>query len=331
MTVTNVMVTKIEESEIDENTSMELRKDFMPFFDQANEWAKQAKLIVVKSADQVEDIKLARKLRLDFKNLRVSVEKKRLSRKAGLTREGKAIDGVSNIVKALIVPIEEHLQEQEDFVKIEEQRIKEELREKRVQELEKYNVDVTNFRDLSEMPKESFAQLVENSKNAFALKKEAERKLEQERIDREKAENEERERHRVENEKLKKEAAEREKAIEIERKKQEQILAEQKAIAEKEAAEREKAQAALRAKEEADEKAQIAAQRIKDAEIAAADKAEKEANLAPDKKKLESLAVMITRVGMPDVKAPKAKKILEQVVSGLNDISGMIKRETLKL
>jgi hypothetical protein len=33
-------------------------------------------------------------------------------------REGKAVDGIANVLKALIVPLEEHLDKQERFVEI---------------------------------------------------------------------------------------------------------------------------------------------------------------------------------------------------------------------
>jgi hypothetical protein len=58
---------------------------------------------------------------------------------------------------------------------------------------------------------------------------EAEKKAEEARIQKEKEEAAERERIKVENERLKKEAEEKEKALEVERKKQAEILAKQKA------------------------------------------------------------------------------------------------------
>jgi len=80
----------------------------------------KANAIKVTGAGDVAAMKLARTTRLSLKNIRVEVEKTRKSLKEESLREGKAIDGMANIVKFLIVPVEQGLQEKEDFVKLAE-------------------------------------------------------------------------------------------------------------------------------------------------------------------------------------------------------------------
>jgi len=327
----NALILKLNQSEINQAMADDLKDTFMPFFEQAEEWTNKAKAIVVIGADQKEEIELARTARINLKDIRIAVEKTRKTKKEESLRQGKAIDGMANVIKFLIVPIEEHLLEQENFVKIQEQKVKAELKDKRELELAEYEVFDTSFYNLADMPEENYLALVENSNVAFRLKKDAERKQEEKRIADEKAAQEEREKFRKENEKLKKEAAEKERLAEIERKKQEKILAEQREKAEKEAAEREKLEAKIQKDKE--DAAIAEANRIEkeNAEIERLEEIKRQSELAPDKKKLEQLAVTITQIQLPELKDEKAKVIIKKVVKILNDASNLIKQECLNL
>lgn len=326
---------------VDKSTAIKLQETFNPFFEKAQEWKKEAEAIVVTSSEQTEDMALAREIRLELKHIRTETEKKRKAMKEESLRTGKAIDGIANVIKFLIVPIEEYLQEQEDYVKREKERKKIELTEKRIAELSQYEVETEHY-NLSDMSEAGYNQLLETSKIIFEQKREAERKAEEERIAREKAEAEENERIRKENERLKKEAEERERQAKIERKKQEEAKRieqekrekeetarkikeekERKAHEEKikkEREAREKVERELKAKKEAEEKAK------RDRE-----EQERQAKLAPDKKKLESLAVRIMEIELPDVTSSGAKKILESAVELLNKTSNYIKQKSIDL
>lgn len=327
----NALALQLKENNIEQETAISLKNSFMPYFEQAEMLGKKAKEIVIKSADQIEEIKIAREARLQLKNIRVNVERTRKELKEESLRKGKAIDGLANVIKYLIVPIEEHLQKQEDFVKIQEQLKKDQLRDERKAELVKYDVVETDFYNLGGMAENSYNQLLKNSKLSYQAKIDLANKMEDERIAHEKAELEERERIKKENKRLQEEAEKREKEMEVERKKQQNILAKQKAKADAERKERERLENEIREKKEAEEKAQM--ELIEKERKLAEEKAEaeREEKIAPDKIKLEKLALNITRIEMPELKDEKAKDIILNVVDLLNDASNFIKRECINL
>ena len=99
----------------------DLMKSFAGYFNQARTLAEEAKSIVVKDETQTDLMLKARETRLALKNIRVEAEKTKIQLKEQSLREGNAIQGVYNVIKALIVPVEEHLEKQEKFIeKIEE-------------------------------------------------------------------------------------------------------------------------------------------------------------------------------------------------------------------
>jgi hypothetical protein len=217
---------------------------FTPFFEQAREWREKAGKLVITDASQVAEMKLARQSRLALKEIRINVERARRQAKEDSLRRGKAIDGLANVLKFLIEPIESHLLEQESFAERQEAARKARLIEERTAALVAYGVDPSFF-SLAEMPAEHFDKLLNSAKVAHEAKLAAEakakeearlaaEKAEQERIAREKAEAEERERIRLENERLKREALEREAREKAERERQE---AERKAAQERAVAE----------------------------------------------------------------------------------------------
>src|SRR5450755_2638315 len=71
--------------------------------------------LIVTDEAQADIMQDARRRRLAIKAVRVEVENTRKSLKEQSLREGKAIDGMANIIKALIIPVEEHLEKQEKF------------------------------------------------------------------------------------------------------------------------------------------------------------------------------------------------------------------------
>ena len=85
---------------------------FSDYFKIAADWEAKAKTIVITDDSQTAEMAMARVGRLFLREKRIAVEKTRKELKESLVREGKAIDGISNILKALIVPIEEHLEKQ---------------------------------------------------------------------------------------------------------------------------------------------------------------------------------------------------------------------------
>ena len=112
------LATIVKESGLDSTKAQVLLDKFNDYFKIAAEWEKKAKTIVVTNESQTADMKMARTGRLFLREKRIAIEKTRKVLKEDALREGKAIDGIANILKALIVPIESYLERQEKFVEL---------------------------------------------------------------------------------------------------------------------------------------------------------------------------------------------------------------------
>ncbi len=143
---------------------------FHEYFAMADEWKEKAQNIVVTDASQEVEMKMARSARLFLREKRLAIEKTRKSLKEQALREGKAIDGIANVLKALIVPIEEHLSAQENFIEIKAQEAAALEREKLEAEAEKKRIADEKARVVQE---------IKNKKEAEKLAKER-KKLEAE-------------------------------------------------------------------------------------------------------------------------------------------------------
>src|SRR5438105_901045 len=77
---------------------------FQPLFNQAEEWRKKVEAINITDVSQVREMKLARETRLALKEIRVNTEHARKKLKENCLREGKAIEGIANVIKFLIEP-----------------------------------------------------------------------------------------------------------------------------------------------------------------------------------------------------------------------------------
>ncbi len=106
----------VAESGLEPSKAQVMLDKFSEYFKLAAEWEQKAKTIVVTDESQVTEMKMARVGRLMLKEKRVELEKTRKSLKEQALREGKAIDGIANALKAVIVPIEEDLYNKEHFV-----------------------------------------------------------------------------------------------------------------------------------------------------------------------------------------------------------------------
>lgn len=270
--IENKLEIMVREAELEPTKARYIKEKFNDYFDIADEWTIKARAIKVTNASQTGDMAMAREGRLFLKEKRCAIETARKELKEQCLREGKAIDGISNVLKALIVPIEDYLDKQEHFVEIQEEAKRETIR------------------------------------------LEVEKRIEEERIAKEKADAEALEKARMENEKLKAEAEAREKKIALERKKQEVSLAKERAKAQAERDEQEQILAKERqmadvAKREAEAKARLErekqektlanerakAKRLKELadEKAQAEKEKAQAKLEIEKKEKERLAELL--------------------------------------
>ena len=308
--VVNPLELVVKESGIEPTEANTILTSFNNFFVEASKFEKRAKEIVVTDISQIADMAEARKIRLELKNIRVNAEKVKTNLKADIILKGKAIDGIYNVIKALVVPLEDHLEQQEKFADIWAEAQAEKKYSGRVEAMSAYVDDVTlyNLRDMSE---EAFDKLLENSKIAFDQKQEAIRLAELKSIEDAKAKAIEDERIRKENETLKKEKEEREEKEKIEnekREKEEKARKDEDDRKEKEHQEKlkierekiEKLEREAKEKKEADEKAK------RDEEIRLAkEKAEQEekdrqAKLAPEKDKLFAYSESIKAIESPE-------------------------------
>jgi len=328
------------ESGLSDDKHNALAKSFNPFAEEMTGLIKTAGTIEVTDANDIDAMKLARKTRLELRRVRVDVEKSRKSLKESALREGKAIDGMANIIKFMIVPVEEALQAKEDFVRIAEKRRIAAMVDNRTAELEAVGMDCTHL-DLGAMSDAAYATLYATAKagndaRIKAEKEEADR-IEADRIATEKADADQRkkdaaERKQIEsdNAKLRKEAEEREKVLAAERKKE---AAAQAVKDKKAAAERKKLEAAQAATEKklaaerataknlADDAAK-AEQDRKDSEAQklADEKAAEQARLAaPDADKLRALDQSICQLAIPSVSGEVARDAITDVRSGMNE------------
>jgi hypothetical protein len=301
----------VRESGLEATKAQVILTKFTNFFELAAEWELKAKALIVRDEKDVAGMQQAREGRLMLKAKRIDIENTRKTLKEQSLREGKAIDGIANILKGLIVPIEEHLERQEKYAETKAA----ELYALRVRErsalMESFPLVVTDLTVLGRMDDATwdvyFTGICKQEEDRIA----AEQKAEDERMEREKREAVEREQIRQENERLKAEAAERDKAIAAERAKaeKERKAQEAKLKAEREARECAEAELAVIAEAEKDE------QRRRKAE-------ERKAKMAPDRDTLIALTERIKGVldTAPVFTDPAVKLIADRVRSGLESL-----------
>lgn len=267
-----------------------LRAAFEEMFDNADEWAKRAASIRVTGEDQVREMKLARETRLALREIRVKGEKARKRLKENIVRQGKAIDGIANVLKALIEPLEEKLLIDETFAERAEDVRQKALAESRSAALTAYGVDPTTYVNLGVMAAETWETTLETAKRAHEqrlaeAKKQEDIRLEAERIAAERAANERKEAARVEAERIERERVQAEENA--------KLKAEAEARELEAKAEREKHAAEIKAKDEA-AAAELARQeaevRAKDGEVLKERAKAEEARLAKEKAELDAKA-----------------------------------------
>jgi colicin import membrane protein len=322
---------------IEESRAKEVEAVFTPMLKKMSELEDDYNKIL--SLEITPDTcKAAKELRLQYVKVRTATAEIHKKAKSFYLNGGRFIDGWKNAQLFASQSKEESLANIENhFINLERER-KETIRAERISLISPYVEDVNTYM-LGEMSNDGFNKLLAGAKLQYEMRIEAERKAEEERIERERAEEEERERQRLENIRLKKEAEEREKQFAEERERQikeqerkdAEINAERERLkkeswdflqqAKKEKEERERIEAELKQKMELEKKAiEDEKKRIK-AE-------EKKLRLAPDKTKLLLFMQSINDLPRPEVKtieaadiASKANIMLIQVVNFIKNNS----------
>ena len=313
----------IKQSGLEKGMVTNLMTDYSKYFSEAKAIVSECKDIQVTSEDQVDLMQKAREARLKLKNIRVEADKTRAKLKAQSMREGNAIQGIYNVIKALIVPVEEHLEKQEKFAEVQEQLRVEKRLTDRTEKLSRYVPDVSLY-SIKDMDDEVFNNLLSGCKLSWDKAKEAEAEAEAKRIADEKAEVERQEKIRLENEKLKKEAEVKEKALEIERQKQAEQLNKEREAKEK-AEDKLKAEKAETLRKETEKKA------IEELKEKEAEEVERKKLLAPDKEKLLSFATELSLIKAPAVKSREADQVMAKATKQIEDIVLYLQEEAKKL
>lgn len=348
---TNKLVEVINQSGLDTSQADNLMKSFAGFYSQAREIVEKCKTISVTDVSQKDEMLKAKEFRGSLRDIRLDADKTRIKLKEQSLREGRAIQGVYNVLEALIKPVEDSLEKQEKFAEnLEKERLEKQF-EERVNKLSQYVSDVSLY-SLKDMADEVFENLLAGCKLSW------------EKAQQEQKEAENREKQRVALEQIKQErriefspysnyidigdelitemetekyqltlkkAKENKKVYEENQEKirLDNIELQKKADTDRKA--KEEAENKLRlekeaqAKKEADEKAKI------EAENKAKEDEEKKKLLAPDKEKLLEFATRISLVTAPAVKSKDADIILEKAMSKITEAITILQEESKKL
>jgi len=253
---------------------------------------KEASDIIVTNETQLDIMKDAKTLRLARVKTRKGAETLKNDLKKDSLKYGKAVQSMYNLFLIQSEAVEKHLKNQEDFIKIKEQKAIDDLREKRTIDIKGFEDFIPQFSiDLGAMSDDDFKMLLDGAK---ASKKQQ-------------ADNEEKE--RKEQEQLK---ADNEKLIEENKK----LAAHQKETDE------------LLKKEqfEADEK-----QRVIDEENAQIEADKLKLDNAPDKEKLLELAKLIDSIEMPVASTTEGQDIINNTKVLIQKTSAYVRANANKL
>ncbi|MBP7212582.1 hypothetical protein KBA27_07075 [bacterium] len=352
MQTTELELLPTEVAQIAQNVPVEKRNEVQQVlnhvFNGVSKMREQLDTIVVEDESDKINMKLANTIRLGVRNLRLESEKTFDAKRAevqsqmlGFKTEDSLWLKAKQVMQILTKELEETARWKEETKQRYEAEQKELIVQQRMVKLSSFASEIMRS-EYENMSEESFDLFFAGIEKKHNDKIEEERKVEAERISREKAEAEERERMRVENEKLKAEREAREKEIEAERAK---VEAERKVAEEKSRKEREESEAKLRAEREATAKLEAELKAKKDAEeksakekadkeaaeLKAKQLADKKAKSAPDKAKLEALAVSIESLQLPTMSSEETEKILSNTKGLLQKVVTYIRENNLHI
>ena len=159
---------KIEQlQKLEPETKEKILQNFQPYFDQLDEFGKDAFKLVVKSVDDKATIELAREGRLFTRKIRTDADKVRVNLKRDALDYGIAVQAVYKAIEERVLPIENHLKAQEDFVKVQQEKVLNEIRTKRAALLEPYISVMPAVMDLAMLTDDEFKATLEYGKDKF--------------------------------------------------------------------------------------------------------------------------------------------------------------------
>ncbi len=206
---------------LEESKAQEISAMFKPMLDKMVELEKEFNKIAAKDINEAVGYE-AKQLRLQYRDVRTGTAEIHKGLKAFYLRGGRFVDSWKNAQLAASGEMEEKLSAIENhFENLQKAKIAK-LQAERSEQITKY-IDVIP-ETLGLMNKDVWDNFFTGTKANYKLQKEAEKKVERQRIEKEKKARDEKKRIIAENEKLRLEAIEREKA-EIEKEKERQRIA----------------------------------------------------------------------------------------------------------
>lgn len=323
-------IVKINASDygLEESKASEIKAMFLPMLEKMEELENQYNEIL-KQEINPETCQAAKDLRLSYVKVRTGTAEIHKNLKIFYLNGGRFVDAFKNTQAFASGEKEKTLKNIEDFFENQKRERIEKLRIDRFALIKPYT-EIEPL-GLGYMEQVVFDNLLQGFKIAYEIKIAAEKKAEEDHIAKEKADAEEREKQRLENIRLKIEIEERKRIAEIERKKNDRIIAAQKAKAEAERKERKHLEAEIEARKQADEKAKREAEAKIEAEKRKRLIEEKKAKLIPDKKKLMNFCKLINDLPRPEVKSIEAADIASKANILLVKVVNFIKENTNKL
>ena len=341
-----------EVAHIAQNVSVEKRNEVQSVlnlvFNGVSKMRQQLDAVSVADQNDKVNMKLANTIRLGVRQQRLDAEKifdqKRAEVQAQMLSyktEDQLWLKAKQTMQLLTKEIEETARWKEETRERWEKEQQELKAQQRMVRVEKFAPTVERY-EYEFMSDDVFEVFVGGLEKTYNDRIEAERKAEEEKVERERKEAEENERIRQENERLRAEAEENERVLAEERVKAE---TERKRLEEKAKKEREEAEAKIRAeqrekakleeeiraRQEEEARLKKEAEEKEAAELKAKQAAERKAKAAPDKEKLEGLAQQLDVFQMPDVKSEEAKAILANVKTLLGKVSVFIREKNSTL
>ena len=347
MSEDNKLIKIGEEFGLEESKVQSLMQNFGGCFTEARELVQGARDIKVKDEDDFDNMAKARERRVKLQKVRTGAEKLRKELKAQSLREGRAIEGMANIIKAIVKPVEDYLMGQEKYAEELAKQRKVAVEQERIGKLSKFVENVEGYTlHPDQMGGDTFYTLLTNSEIAYNAQKQAEKEAEETREKKEEAKKAEEKRIRDENEKLKALSSKKNQLInlgvtdvklldsvanltdaefeQLLKQKEIDYTNEQKRL-EKDREEKVELQRELDAKKKVEEDAKLKAEEEEKVKL----ENECQKALAPDKEKILVLADEVANIQIPSVKDERAMKILVNFREALKNAGGDL-RESVK-
>ena len=175
---------------IEKSKAEQIKKTFEPMVQMLKEFEEAYNSVITEANEEItkEVTNKAKRLRIDIGKVRIETEKIRKDQKEEYLRAGKAIDGVSNILKWAVTDKENKLKEIENFFEIQEQKRLEALQLERAEKLSKY-IEDAHERNLSIMEEDVWNVYFQSKKKEYEDRLEAEKQAELDRIEKERLDN----------------------------------------------------------------------------------------------------------------------------------------------